>query len=216
MSELWEQRVSYGAVGASQARDLMEYPPEGYRPIERRVRIGHGAARFQYAWITALSWGIQRNSGFSVELVDSPHEVTGSRYVPVNFDAAGLPLTPAFAGNAETTFGPDGLPLLTPGDTALLTLPVGPFHITAPVRVVYVVDEPQRKGFAYGTLAGHPENGEEAFMIEMREDDSVWLQIRAFSRPANRWWWMAYPALRIGQEIITRRYERALAGPIAN
>jgi uncharacterized protein (UPF0548 family) len=213
-AELWEQRVSYGAVGASQAADLMEYPPEGYRPIERRVRVGHGAARFQHAWITALSWGIQRNSGFTVELFDSPHEVTGSSYVPVHFDSAGVPITPAFTGAAEATFGPDGLPLLAPGDTALLVLPVGPFRIKAPVRVVYVVDEPKRKGFAYGTLAGHPEDGEEAFIVEMREDDSVWLLIRAFSKPSSRWWWSVYPILRLGQELITRRYERALAGPI--
>jgi uncharacterized protein (UPF0548 family) len=213
-TQLWEQRVSYAAVGASQASDLMEYPPEGYRPLERRVRIGHGAARFQHAWITALSWGIQRNSGFAVELIDSPQEVTGSLYVPVHFDSAGRPIAPAFTGGAETIYGPDGHPLLAPGDTAVLTLPVGPFRLKAPVRVVYVVDEPKRKGFAYGTLAGHPADGEEAFIVEMRDDDSVWLLIRAFSRPSNRWWQSVNPFLRLAQTIITRRYELALAGPI--
>ena len=44
-----------------------------------------------------------------------------------------------------------------------------------PARVVYVIDEPLRKGFAYGTLPGHPETGEEAFIVEYRDDDSVWL-----------------------------------------
>ena len=29
--------------------------------------------------------------------------------------------------------------------------------VRAPCRVVYVVDEPDRRGFAYGTLPGHPE-----------------------------------------------------------
>ena len=28
----------------------------------------------------------------------------------------------------------------------------GPFRVKAPARVVYVIDEPNRKGFAYGTL----------------------------------------------------------------
>src|ERR1700723_3104421 len=29
-------------------------------------------------------------------------------------------------------------------------------HVVAPMRVAYVVDEPARLGFAYGTLPGHP------------------------------------------------------------
>jgi len=212
--ELWKQPVSYAAIGASQARDLMDYPPLGYRPLERRVRIGHGAARFEHAWISALSWGIQRNSGFGVELVDSPHHISTATYVPVSFDDAGDPIAPAFTGVAEASFTPDGRPLLAPGDTAVLLLPVGPFRMKAPVRVIYVIDEPKRKGFAYGTISGHPAEGEEAFIVEMRDDQSVWLLIRAFSRPANRWWRSINLLLRVAQEIITRRYERALAGPI--
>ena len=83
-----------------------------------------------------------------------------------------------------------------------------------PVRVVYVVDEPLRKGFAYGTLPGHPETGEEAFIVEYRDDDSVWLTIRAFSRPSSWIFWVGYPIVRLMQEIYTSRYERALSGPI--
>lgn len=37
---------------------------------------------------------------------------------------------------------------------------------TSPCRVVYVVDEPNRFGFAYGTLPGHVEQGEERFLVE--------------------------------------------------
>ena len=37
--------------------------------------------------------------------------------------------------------------------------------VRAPCRVVYVVDEPDRRGFAYGTLPGHAESGEELFMV---------------------------------------------------
>ena len=37
---------------------------------------------------------------------------------------------------------------------------------TSPCRVVYVVDEPHRFGFAYGTLPGHVEQGEERFLVE--------------------------------------------------
>ena len=37
--------------------------------------------------------------------------------------------------------------------------------LKAPCRVVYVVDEPHVRGFAYGTLPGHPESGEERFVV---------------------------------------------------
>ena len=42
---------------------------------------------------------------------------------------------------------------------------VGLGPLRAPCRVVYVVDEPDRRGFAYGTLPGHPETGEELFAV---------------------------------------------------
>jgi len=110
------------------------------------------------------------------------------------------------------TFSPDGAALIQPGDTALLKWMLWPARI--PARVVYVIDEPARKGFAYGTLPGHPERGEEAFVVERRSDDSVWLVIRAFSRPSNAFFWATYPALRIMQAVFTARYERALSGPM--
>lgn len=50
-------------------------------------------------------------------------------------------------------------PVATRGAHVSLRLRWGPFVITAPCRVVYVVDEPRRRGFAYGTLHGHPERG---------------------------------------------------------
>jgi uncharacterized protein (UPF0548 family) len=112
----------------------------------------------------------------------------------------------------EAVYDPQGTRLLAPGDTAVLGVGLG---ISFPVRVIYVVDEPRRRGFAYGTLPGHAEDGEESWMVEHRDDDSVWITIRVFSRPANRWWWAVYPALRVAQEYYTRRYLRALAGPLS-
>lgn len=213
---LWERAVSYGAVGATQAPDLLRYPPRGYRVIERRWRIGHGDVRFAWAWASAMSWGIQANSGFTVDVADAPAEVTGAAYVPVRFGDDGTPVAPSSSGEpVEAHFGPDGTAFLAAGDTAVLGIPFGPFRVSAPARVVYVVDEPNRKGFAYGTLAGHPESGEEAFLVDRKEDGSVWLTIRAFSRPATAAWWLVAPVLRMVQEFYTRRYGRALARPIA-
>ena len=55
-------------------------------------------------------------------------------------------------------------------------------------RIVYVVDDEaernSRFGFAYGTLPGHVESGEERFLIEWdRGHGGVWFDILAFSRP---------------------------------
>ena len=208
----WKEPVTYAAVGLTQADDLLRYSPPGYRAIERSMRIGHGEARFEYASLAVLTWGVQRNSGFEVTLTDTPPQVTEGTYSPVTFDDEGEPLAPAIVDNDdEVVYGQDGTRILAPGDTAQLRLPIG---IQFPVRVVYVVNESKRVGFAYGTLKGHPEEGEEAWIIDYRDDNSVWITVRAFSRPANLFWWCGYPILRVVQEIYTRRYLRALAGPI--
>lgn len=210
---LWQVPVTYGAVGGTQAKDLLSYPPTGFRPVERRVRIGHGAARWEHAWVEAMTWGIQRRSGIRVIPLEAPAEVTAGTYVPVAFDEDGSPVRPASSEPGEQVFSAEGVPVLRPGDTVIMRVPFYPFPV--PARVVYVIDEPLRKGFAYGTLPGHPERGEEAFIVDYRDDDSVWLTIRAFSRPANWVFWVGYPIVRLMQEVYTGRYERALARPIA-
>jgi uncharacterized protein (UPF0548 family) len=52
-------------------------------------------------------------------------------------------------------------------------------------RVVYTIDESRRFAFAYGTLPDHVEKGEERFLVEWREDDTVWYDILAFSQPQH-------------------------------
>jgi uncharacterized protein (UPF0548 family) len=81
--------------------------------------------------------------------------------------------------------------------------------IPEPVRIVYTVDEPDRCGYAYGTLPGHPLRGEELFLLE-RTGDEIALRIRSFSRPANAFWWAMYPVLRLIQAVVVRRYLVAL------
>lgn len=104
----------------------------------------------------------------------------------------------------------DGLKEAEAGDEVRLTIPFGPLRVHAPARVVYVVDEPRVAGFAYGTLPGHPECGEEAFLVEQDADGTVSTVIRAFSHPANWFWWLGAPVLRLAQELYTRRYLKAL------
>lgn len=210
---LWEQIVSYGAVGGTKAPDLMSYPPAGFRPFEQRVRIGHGEARWSHAWHAALTWGIQRNSGMKVTVVDAPGHIAEGTYTPVSFDTAGTPIAPVSTSH-EAVYDASGMAFAAPGDTAVLEIPVGPFHVSAPCRVIYIIDEPKRKGFAYGTLSGHPASGEESFIVSQTDDGSVWLTIRSFSRPATGTGKALSPAFRIAQRIFTRRYFRALSGPL--
>lgn len=212
--QLWAAVVTYAAIGATRAPDLMQHPPAGYRPLERRARIGHGAARFEFAAAETMSWGIQKRSGFRVLPVDPPPAAEQPVYKPVGFDESGAPVEPAAIAPREHSFNPDGAERLAAGDTVKLRIPLGPFGVNSPARVIYVVEEAKIVGFAYGTLPGHPEEGEEAFIVEHRDDDSVWITIRAFSRPSSRFWMAVSPILRVVQEFYTRRYLRALAVPL--
>lgn len=63
-------------------------------------------------------------------------------------------------------------------------------------RIVYVIDEPRRYGFAYGTLAEHAEAGEERFLVEWRDDNSVWYEVLAFSHEKQLLAKLAYPIAR--------------------
>lgn len=83
--------------------------------------------------------------------------------------------------------------------------------LPAPCRVVYVVEEPDVRGFGYGTLPGHPESGEERFVV--RHDpatDAVFAEVTAFSRPATWWSKLARPLVSVGQRVIARRYLRGV------
>jgi uncharacterized protein (UPF0548 family) len=100
-----------------------------------------------------------------------------------------------------------------PGTTVLTVLPLGPVGILAPCRVVWVLDEPRRRGFAYGTLPGHPVSGEEAFVLERSDDGSVVLTIAAFSRHHSPLTRAAGPVGRFAQRLVIGRYEAALTRP---
>ena len=96
------------------------------------------------------------------------------------------------------------------GVEAVLRLGWRSLSIKAPVRVVCVVDEPWRRGFAYGTLPGHPECGEESFVVELLDNDDVAMTIRAFSRSATLLARAGGPVNRAVQARITTRYLKAV------
>jgi uncharacterized protein (UPF0548 family) len=82
-----------------------------------------------------------------------------------------------------------------------------------PCRVVYVVDEredPRCVAFAYGTLPGHAESGEERFRVtHSPSTDEVRCEVLAFSRPGHLLTRLGYPIAR----SLQRRFGRdALLG----
>jgi uncharacterized protein (UPF0548 family) len=87
---------------------------------------------------------------------------------------------------------------------------LGPLPI--PCRVLWVLDEPDARGFGYGTLPGHPEAGEEAFVVT-RDGDEVSLTVSAYSRPGLLVTRLAGPVGRWGQRRMVARYARAVRPP---
>ncbi len=77
--------------------------------------------------------------------------------------------------------------------------------VRAPCRVVWAEEERRRAGWAYGTLTGHPERGEESFVVDRTGDGTVWLTVSAFSRPATWYARAGGPATRGLQHAYARR-----------
>ncbi len=85
-------------------------------------------------------------------------------------------------------------------------------------RVVYVLDENEpirRFAFAYGTLPDHAESGEERFQVEWHpQDDSVWYDILAFSRPNHIFARLGYPYVRRKQKQFARESKLAMKAAV--
>jgi uncharacterized protein (UPF0548 family) len=103
---------------------------------------------------------------------------------------------------------PAGAPVEVGTTVAVLARHYG-FHSLNPCRISYTTEQDEgdfvRRGFAYGTLPGHGEIGEERFTVEWRrEDDSVFYDLYAFSRPSHFLAKLGYPIAR----SLQRRFAR--------
>jgi len=92
-------------------------------------------------------------------------------------------------------------------------LPLG--FIDVVCRVVVVVDEPDRFGFAYGTLRVHPEQGEESFTVVRHDDGTVMFEIAAASRPRHVLARAFPPIARLLQRSATTRYLDAMSSAVS-
>ena len=105
---------------------------------------------------------------------------------------------------------------ITAGTTVGVLAHLPGLQILNACRIVYVIDETtptvSRFGFAYGTLPGHVERGEERFSIEWHHrDDSVWYDILAFSQPNHPLVRLGYPVTRYYQKRFARASLRRMA-----
>jgi uncharacterized protein (UPF0548 family) len=86
---------------------------------------------------------------------------------------------------------------------------VMPIWLVMPARVVYTMHEDDgsisRHGFAYGTLPGHPERGEERFLVQWnRETDEVHYDLLAVSQPSSWFARLGYWYARLEQARFRR------------
>ena len=91
---------------------------------------------------------------------------------------------------------PDDTPIRAGDEVATVAWLLGVWWVNV-CRIVYTINEPNRFGYAYGTLPEHVECGEERFLIEFTDTGEVWYDIFAFSRPQS---WLA----RIGYLYVRR------------
>ncbi len=85
------------------------------------------------------------------------------------------------------------------------------FYSLNSAQIVYVIDESNRFGFAYGTLADHGESGEERFLVEMDANTrEIWYDLYAFSKPNHFLSMLGYPLTRILQKRFARDSKAAM------
>jgi len=108
---------------------------------------------------------------------------------------------------------PNNTPIEIGQNVAVLAHILGFWWLNAS-RIVYVAADTNdtfRFGFAYGTLPGHAESGEERFLIEWNKaDDTVWYDLLAFSKPNYLVAKLGYPFVRIMQKRFARDSKNAM------
>ena len=149
--------LTYPEAGATRDGRL----PRGYHRLHHRMPVADTPEAFDRAREAVLTFAMHRGAGARIRAV---------------------PVSGAWSSGRRGEPEDIGPERAAPG--VRLTVTLGPF--TVPCQVVYVIDEPDRAGFGYGTLPGHQESGEEAFHVERDATGRVWLRVTAFSRPA-RW-----------------------------
>jgi uncharacterized protein (UPF0548 family) len=101
-------------------------------------------------------------------------------------------------------------PSSEPGTVVVLTAGLRRLGYDIPCRVVWAQTQGDVRGFAYGTLPGHPESGEESFLVRLTPEGDVVYEIRVFFRLASRLARLAGPISLLLQKVATELYVAAI------
>jgi uncharacterized protein (UPF0548 family) len=93
-----------------------------------------------------------------------------------------------------------------PGTVVVLTAGLRRLGYDIPCRVVWARTEGDEQGFAYGSLPGHPESGEESFVVRLDQGGDVLFTTRVFSRLASPLARLGGPVSRAVQAAALDRY----------
>ena len=202
-----DETVDYAAVGATQAPDLMQYPPERSIPAEEAWRIGSGEERFRTAGEALIAWSAQREGGLTISDV---RPAAGPSYTGVGYDGEGRPIAPSRL-DSDQRFDADGTPFVSPGTTVHVRGHAGRYRADAEARVIFLIEDPRRVGFALGTVGDSVVSGEELFLLEWRDNDEVWFTVRAFDRPVALLYRLFPAMVRQRRRELFSRYLRAIS-----
>ena len=97
-----------------------------------------------------------------------------------------------------------------PGTVVVLTAGLPGLGYSIPCRVVWSQTTGPEQGFGYGTLPGHPESGEECFLVSTDDAGRVVFRTRVFSRLASPLARLGGPVSRAVQGVALRRYVAAV------
>lgn len=140
------------------------------------------------------------------ELPGGYHHLRHSRVLRASFEEAAQALMTWQAQRRVGLRPRVSAPRAAPGVEITVRLAV----LEAPCRVVWVIEEADRVGWAYGTLPGHPESGEESFLVERLPDGRAKVTITVFSRPGSLLTRLGGPLVPVVQRVFLRLYARAL------
>jgi uncharacterized protein (UPF0548 family) len=101
-------------------------------------------------------------------------------------------------------------PASVEGTVVVLTAGLPRLGYDIPCRVVWARTEGDERGFGYGSLPGHPESGEEAFLVTLRPGGDVVFTTRVFSRLASPLARLGGPVSRAVQSAALDGYVRAI------